>query len=404
MTESAESVAREVARLHAEGKTSDALALARSAAERFNSSALTQSNLGFLLLGAHAYVDAKAAYERALFLQPQHAEARRGLAVARKLLGEEVLGDSVSVVPYTGSGRAVDLLAIVTLGRGNLVLDEFFDPALVRVTKLALELHPPDMPLPLHDLVFNAIGDADSATSALAVAGRMLEGNARPVLNPPARIADTGRAEQAARLGALPGVRVPRIERVAQNARATIMPPVLLRAPGFHAGAHFERLTSERDRAPVFEALPPGDLFAIEFIDTSNPSGEFEKYRVIAVDGALYPVHLAISHEWKVHYFSAEMERSSEYRERERQFLCDPRSAIGTRAWSALERIVEELGLHYAGVDFALDRQGGIVVFESNATMAVRYPPDDQVWSYRREAVDAVRSAIGSMLRRYSSA
>lgn len=404
MMESSESTAREIARLHAQGRTVEALSLARGAAERFTQSALAQANLGFLLLTAGDYAGAREAYERALLLAPGHPEARRGLTVARRSLGEEVRGDSVSVMSFTGSGRAIELLVLLTLGRGNVVTEELFDPALVRVTKLAVELHPEHEPLPAHDLAFNAIGDPDSSAQALELTATLLAADARPILNGPRTVMRTGRVEQAQLLSRLPGVRAPKIRRIAERSYGAIEAPVLLRVPGFHAGEHFERVQTRDDLERALSLLPPGDLFAIEFIDTRDAQGRYEKYRVVAIDGVLYPVHLAISREWKVHYFSSEMAASSEFRERERRFLEDPRGTVGARAWAALEAVARSTGLQYAGIDFALDRQGDVVVFECNATMAVRHPPEDAIWAYRRSAVDAVMAAISAMLRRYSSA
>jgi D-alanine-D-alanine ligase-like ATP-grasp enzyme len=73
------------------------------------------------------------------------------------------------------------------------------------------------------------------------------------------------------------------------------------------------------------------------------------------------------------------------------------------RAWSALQRVIDRLALDYAGVDFTLDVDGNVVVFETNATMAVRHPPEDPMWTYRRPSVDAVLEAMRAMLLRYSS-
>jgi glutathione synthase/RimK-type ligase-like ATP-grasp enzyme len=124
---------------------------------------------------------------------------------------------------------------------------------------------------------------------------------------------------------------------------------------------------------------------------------------VMLVDGELYPLHLAIATDWKVHYFSAQMAASAVYRDREARFLADPQRALGERAWAALQRVAQSLFLKYAGIDFAIDANGRVVVFETNATMAVRYPPQEPIWDYRRPAVDAVLGAVREMLVRYSS-
>ena len=72
---------------------------------------------------------------------------------------------------------------------------------------------------------------------------------------------------------------------------------------------------------------------------------------------------------------------------------------------TALNSIRQVLGLDYGGIDFAIDQNGEILVFEANATMVVHQPDNLQKWAYRQEAamrvVDAVRSMI---LKRISAA
>jgi hypothetical protein len=398
-----ETIAREIAQLHQEGRSDEALMLAQNAAERFADSPLSHANLGFLRIIAGDYAGARTSYIRALFLNPQHAEARRGLAVARRALGEEVTGDSISIVPFTGSGTAPDILVLLTLGDGNVAFETLFDPSLVRMTKLAVELHAPNAGLPPHDLIFNAVGEADSSQRALGMARVLAAQTTRPVLNAPSRVASTGRIEQAQRLRAVPGVRIPEIRRIVRAELEWADLPLLVRSPGYHAGKHFERLENEADRAAALTSLPAGDLFAIAFVDTRDEAGVFAKYRVVAVDGRLYPVHLAISHGWKVHYFSAEMAQNPAYREREARFLENPRDALPAGAWERLETIAARTGLEYAGIDFSFDREGALVVFECNATMAIRFPPKEPMWGYRRPAIEAIMGAMQAMAERYSS-
>jgi tetratricopeptide (TPR) repeat protein len=401
MEATAETLAREIERLHREGKSNDAFALAIESAHKFPTSSLAHTNLGYFYLLRGEPACALRAYESALRANPRNAEARRGLAVAKTQSGIAAQGDSLSVVPYRGSGRAIDLLVPITLGSGNVVIDKLFDDRVFRVTKLAVELHPPDS-LPPHDVVFNAVGDADSSLPALERARALLAGTKRPVLNHPSRIALTGRAFQVTRLHGIQDAVVPRIRRVERRRLRNVAFPVLVRTPGFHAGEHFLRANDERELHSALETLPGEELFAIEFIDTRDEHGTFAKYRVMVVDGAIYPLHLAISRDWKVHYFSAEMAVQA-HREREEHFLSDPHTILGARAWSGLQRIAEALGLQYAGIDFALDSQGRVVIFEANATMAVHYPPDEAMWAYRRHAVDSVLGAVRAMLVRYSS-
>jgi hypothetical protein len=122
------------------------------------------------------------------------------------------------------------------------------------------------------------------------------------------------------------------------------------------------------------------------------------KYRALFIDGRLYPVHLAISNDWKVHYFSADMAERADHRAEEARFLGDARGVLGAAAYAALKAIGRELGLEYGGVDFGFDAAGNVVVFEANATMAVYLPAEGAEWVYRRPAYDAVIAAVRELI------
>jgi hypothetical protein len=92
------------------------------------------------------------------------------------------------------------------------------------------------------------------------------------------------------------------------------------------------------------------------------------------------------------------MAENAEHRALDQAFLENMPAAIGPDALGALERIASTLGLDYGGIDFGIDPQGRVVVFEANATMIVPAPPADARWDYRREAVDRVCAATHAML------
>ena len=72
--------------------------------------------------------------------------------------------------------------------------------------------------------------------------------------------------------------------------------------------------------------------------------------------------------------------------------------AMGSKAMTALLRIQETLGLDYGGIDFALNQRGKVLLFEANATMVVEQPCKDELWDYRRAAVDRIHQAVRDML------
>jgi hypothetical protein len=119
---------------------------------------------------------------------------------------------------------------------------------------------------------------------------------------------------------------------------------------------------------------------------------------VMVIGGRLYPLHLAISSNWKIHYVTAEMSNSPEHRAEEAQFLEDMPGVLGPRAMAGLDYVQRELALDYAGIDFALSPHGDVLLFEANATMVAHLPEPEERWSYRRAAVERIHEAVRDML------
>jgi glutathione synthase/RimK-type ligase-like ATP-grasp enzyme len=174
--------------------------------------------------------------------------------------------------------------------------------------------------------------------------------------------------------------------------------PLLVRVPGFHTGRHFQRVENADLLRAGAASFPGDDAWLIEQLDARDGEGMYRKLRVMFIDRRLYPLHLAISRDWKVHYFRADMADSEKNREVDRNFLDDMAGAIGQRAVAALERISATLDLDYGGIDFAVNAAGEVLLFEANATMVMAPLGPDPKWDYRRPAFDAVFAAIRRML------
>jgi hypothetical protein len=147
----------------------------------------------------------------------------------------------------------------------------------------------------------------------------------------------------------------------------------------------------------------PAIKLAIEYLDARGLDGMARKYRVMFIDGALYPLHLAISPDWKVHYFTAAMAAEPAHRAEEQRFLDDMRAVLGPIAMAALGQIQATLGLDYAGVDFGLAQNGSLLLFEANATMVINPPDADPMWDYRRPAIAAALVAARRMVARLAA-
>jgi hypothetical protein len=116
------------------------------------------------------------------------------------------------------------------------------------------------------------------------------------------------------------------------------------------------------------------------------------------IGGWLYPLHLAISRHWKIHYVTADMADDAAHRAEESKFLQHMAEVLGPRAMAALAEIQERLGLDYGGIDFGLSPSGEVLLFEANATMTVLPPGKDKRWDYRRTAIQRVEDAVRRML------
>src|SRR4029077_20301911 len=243
-----------------------------------------------------------------------------------------------------------------------------------QTTVAVTEYLDPQAALPPHDLVFNSIGDADLCREGLEAACAVLARRTRPVINHPMAVRATGRLSNAERLRGLPGAVVPRVVALPRRrlsgadagaviARHGFAFPLLVRAPGFHTGRHFVRADTTQDLAAAAATLPGDAFLIIELLDARGFDGKFRKCRVMIVDGQLYPLHLAISADWKVHYFTADMADSAEHQSRDAEFLDDMAGVVGPRGMAALGAIAATLALDYGGIDFAVNRDGEILFF-----------------------------------------
>jgi hypothetical protein len=369
-------------------------------------------NLGTLHLQYGELAAAREQYEAALRIEPDCAEAHQGLARALTELGELTAaqphfvkgfaGRSIVLQRYRGTGLPIQVLLLVSVQLGNILVRAILDDRVFQVAALYTEFHDPQTPLPPHTVVFNAIGDADLCAPALEQALEVLKRTRAPVINAPQQVQRTGRIDNARALAGIADVIAPLTGMVS---RATLMAtpdlrfPLLLRAPGFHMGQHFVRIERWEDLARV-AALPAEELLSIEYLDARGADGMSRKYRVMFIDGVLYPLHLAISADWKVHYFSAAMATQQHFRDEERRFLEDMQGTLNPRTMAALTRIAAVLGLDYAGIDFGVDTNGSVLLFESNATMAILAPAPDRIWDYRRAPIARALAAATQMVRR----
>lgn len=241
-------------------------------------------NLANLLLEDNDLAAARQLYVSALRIDPELAYAHQGLAHVLTKIGDIEAAaahrdkgyarHSIVTRPYRGTGNPLRVLLIVSVRGGNIPTNLLLDDRIFAVTALYAEYHDPLLPLPGHDIIFNAIGDADLCEETLKQAAHIVARSPAPVINRPQTIMGTGRSSNARSLANLDGVVFPRTIEISRDvlegpdaASALVGQglafPLLLRSPGFHTGQNFLRVETSDDLASAVRHLPGDPLLAI---------------------------------------------------------------------------------------------------------------------------------------------
>jgi len=411
--------------LAAEGKRKAAQVVYQEAVKHFPSDVACRINLGSAYLQSGDPTAARVQYQAALALDSELPQAHGGLYYALNELGEygaaaehqqKAFGaHHLFKSPYRGSGEPISVLLLLASTGGNTPIEKLLDEQVFQTYVVVADFFDATQQrLPEHHLVVNGIGDPDISAYALECSHRLEQQVLVPVLNRSSAVLATGRCKNAARLAAIPHLRTAKTEAfphqlLAENGGAEVLLaagfsfPLLLRVPGYHMGMHFVRVQHPANLVAEVAKLPganrpDAELLAIEYLDARGADGASRKYRVMMIDGKLYPLHLAISPNWKIHYFSADMKDRPDHRAEEFNFLNDMPGLLGEKAMGVLRDLQSAIGLDYGGVDFGLNAQGEVLLFEANATMVVEQPDADPRWDYRRKAVSRIHAAVQEML------
>lgn len=372
-------------------------------------------NLGYMQFASGDFEAARDTYQRAINVDPGCVQAYHGLSSALYALGDDERSSGffdqacrlspIRKQPNRGSGTATNVLLLCSASIANLNAYALLDPRAFAVTTAFVE-YADLQAVRGHDVIFNAISEPERANDALDRAQSLVTALGIPVINTPAAVRATTRENNGARLSAIENAVVPAVRRVEKAALIggelprDVEYPAIVRAIGHHDGRYMLRADNAEDLVARASELPGEELFLIRFVDVRSDDGSVRKYRMTIVGSELYPLHLAASKRWKVHYVTSDMEESAENRAEDARFLREPASVVGDRAMTALRAVREALQLDYGGIDFAIDRGGNAVIFEANASMFVPPVPSDPKWNYRREPtariVDAVTRLVAS--------
>ena len=202
--------------LHETNFRTAARTLFNEAVTRHPNEALGHVNLANLLRYEDELDLARTHYEIALRLDPDSLHAHQQLSALFHDEGDleaarhhRQLGfaeQPIQAYPYLGEGDPISLLVLTSTPGADLAWPNLVDAERFAVTTLVVEFRDANAPLPPHQLILNAIGDADLAPEDLLAAQVVVAQSGAAVINDPARVLTTGRMANAKRLGNLPNV------------------------------------------------------------------------------------------------------------------------------------------------------------------------------------------------------
>ena len=136
-------------------------------------------------------------------------------------------------------------------------------------------------------------------------------------------------------------------------------------------------MTKVDSREGLVEVLASGfpeKFFVTEFVDSRGGNEFFRKIRAAIVKDEIFIVRVDYDTHWNVHGRKSD-ERVAFYLEHaylldhEKLICANPVAGLGRSAIESLRAIRDRISLDVFGVDFDVDRDGLLVVYEANATM-----------------------------------
>ncbi|HEY8153771.1 MAG TPA: hypothetical protein VII72_06545 [Myxococcota bacterium] len=208
------------------------------------------------------------------------------------------------------------------------------------------------------------------------------------VVNPVEQLSNSIKSVASARLRAA-GVPMPRVAPIPDSRELPegFAFPVIAREDRRHGGPmHLCRDEQELAQVPWHALHEP---VVVEYRDVQSPDGWFRKWRYLVAGESGAPRHLVISRKWVV---------KAQRRGRVPAFLEEELAYTGSRQdphQEILVRAARALGLDVVAFDYALTREGELVVFEPNpfATLWASFNTDAR-YDYQRPCVERLYATL----------
>lgn len=256
-------------------------------------------------------------------------------------------------------------------------------------------------------VLVNLITEPEQNSKVLENLRKVLRGVPGRIVNRPEAVLKTTRDQVARRLAGIPNLIVPKTARLhggkapiaARTLEKTgIVPPIILRQAGTHTGK-IVGLFDTIDEA--IAALGPGEHVATQFVDFASIDGLYRKFRVFFIGRHVILRHMIISDRWNVHV----KDRVRFMTERpelvaEERALFEGAEPFAANVREIFHAVRERMLLDFFGMDFGINADGKMVLFEANATMSFfpLTPNLDPQFEHLRNCVAPAQAAFRELL------
>ena len=310
--------------------------------------------------------------------------------------------------------RVLALAAPTDIG-GNTPLEFLLEGADMELhTLYVVPGKPLPQPLPRHDIAIVVAPDSQCVSDALIEIGQLVRTWPKPVLNLPQHIYQLDRDRLHAMLKSIPGVSIPTTARVSRKRLGDIAHdsnllrncivdggfPLIVRPIDCHAGQGLDKLDSASDIDAYLSQRPESSFFISPYVDYRGTDGLFRKYRIVFVDGRPHACHMAISDQWKIWYYNADMAQCAAHRAEEARFMTNFDDEFAARHSAALAETASRINLEYFGIDCAETKDGKLLIFEADNVMIVHNMDPADIFPYKAPHMRKIFDSFTAMLHR----
>ncbi|MBO6556998.1 MAG: hypothetical protein JJ957_10905 [Pseudomonadales bacterium] len=267
---------------------------------------------------------------------------------------------------------------------GTFQIANFIDESEVAIDLLTLtrDTDVKSFDLTSYEVVLNQLACADACAPGFPLVEELLTTYpSEKVINHPSKVKLTTREGNAERLSVISNAVFPKTVGIPENSDdESVLAltlgqgmafPLIVRERETHVGKSMVVVQSTQELLDTLRQPSDRGYLVIQFYDLIKQDGLYDKYRVFFINGQLYPINRIVSDDWNIHGNKRYklMLDSDTAKQGEQAFLEDPESFLGESVFNALQDVRDTIDLEFFGVDFSVDKNERLVLFEANASM-----------------------------------